>query len=97
MHTILDWGQVTPEGTKGNEFLYVHNHDLSSEDKIERTIRFVVGRLQYYKMHLPPNASHIIKFDIRGQRLPHNVEELISAGIKAKLGESMHFIIDFIK
>lgn len=93
----LDWGQVTPEGTKGNEFLYVYNHDLSSLDKIDRTIRFVVGRLQYYETHLPPNPKHIIKFDIRGQQVPDNIKDLISNGIKTKFERYNTINIDFIK
>lgn len=51
----LEWGQVTPEGANAdlNEFYYVYNHDLSSAEKIDRTIRFILGKLNYYDLHLP--------------------------------------------
>ena len=46
----LDWGQITPEAANidNNEFVYVYNHDLSSSEKIDRKIRFIVGRLNCY-------------------------------------------------
>ncbi|HEY5772291.1 MAG TPA: hypothetical protein VIS75_06660 [Chitinophagaceae bacterium] len=67
----LDWGQVTPEAANiaKNEFVYVYNHDLSSPDKIDRTIRFIVGRLNYYDTQLPKNPIHLIKIDARGQQI----------------------------
>jgi hypothetical protein len=64
----IDWGQVTPEAADSDrDFYYVYNHDISSIEKAERTVRFIVGRLNYYNLHLPQNPNHIIKIDIRGQ------------------------------
>ena len=78
-----DWGQVTPEAANidKNEFVYVYNHDLSSQNKIDRTIRFIVGRLNYYDTQLPKDPIHLIKIDARGQQL----SELTCAYIKKAL------------
>jgi len=67
----LDWGKVTPEFAQidANLFVYVFNHDLSSKAHIERTIRFIVGRLLFYDLHLPESAKHEIRLDIRGQNI----------------------------
>jgi len=67
----IDWGHVTPESAnlQTNTFVYVYNHDLSSPEKIDRTIRFILGRLNYYDQQLPENPIHIIKIDVRGQHV----------------------------
>ncbi|HEY0056904.1 MAG TPA: hypothetical protein VGB63_16255 [Pedobacter sp.] len=93
----LDWGQVTPEGAslERNEFTYVYNHDLSSKDKVSRTIRFILGRLRYYDSQLPADPRHRIKFDLRGQNIPESSLELIRSELTDKyLG---NLTIDFIK
>lgn len=60
---ILDWGQVTPESANlsTNTFVYVYNHDLTSMEKVDRTIRFIIGRLFFYDNHLPKDPIHKIK------------------------------------
>jgi hypothetical protein len=80
----LDWGQITPEGAnlENNEFYYVFNHDLTSEEKVDRTIRFIVGRLNYYDLHLPAGPKHVIKIDIRGQSIEGSTCDFILERIK---------------
>ncbi len=72
MAKTLDWGPVTPEAAniEKNEFIYIYNHELSNAEKIDRTIRFVIGRLKHYDTELPKDAKHIITIDTRGQNLP---------------------------
>ena len=96
----LNWGQVTPEFTldKTNESFhgYVYNHDLSSMEKVERTIRFIVGRLNYYDRHLPPNPFHEIRIDIRGQNIDNSICGYIVNGVKSKYERPASLSIEFI-
>jgi hypothetical protein len=68
MH-FLDWGNVSPEAAdvEKKEFYYIYNHDLSTGEKVERSLRFIIGKLNQYDKHLASNPVHIIKFEIRGQ------------------------------
>ena len=92
----LDWGQVTAEGAdvKSNKFVYVFNHDLSSLEKIERTIRFVLGRLNHYDKHLPPDPQHAITFDLRGQEISDEYVKFISKDLMYKYPRKSSLIID---
>jgi len=94
----LDWGQVTPEGanTDINEFYYVYNHDLSSAEKIDRTIRFIVGRLNYYDLHLPPNPKHSVKVDVRGQGISDFTCDSMIREVKAKYVRSNSLVVEII-
>jgi hypothetical protein len=95
----LNWSDITPEGAnaKANEFIYVYNHDLSSVEKIERTIRFIIGRLNYYNDHLPSKAQHQIKIDIRGQAVDVQTCESISKRILQYYPAAASISITFIK
>lgn len=96
---ILDWGQVTPEAANidKNEFVYVYNHDLSSPDKIDRTIRFIIGRLNYYDTQLPHDSKHIIKIDARGQQISESICELIHNEILTKYSRPNSLTVNIIK
>ena len=84
--SVLDWGQVTPEGanTDVNEFYYVYNHDLSSVEKVDRTVRFIIGRLNYYDLHLPPNPRHVVRIDGRGQGITELTCDSIIREVKSR-------------
>lgn len=75
----LDWGQITPESynTATKVVTHVFNHDLSSDEKIDRTIRFITGRLHYFDHHLPEDSKHDIKIDVRGQQLSEKTPSFI--------------------
>ena len=96
---ILDWGKITPESTNlvTNVFTYIFNHDLSSPENIERTIRFIVGRLNYYDNHLPKDPTHSIKIDARGQQISDMDYDLIRKGIQSIYSKPDSLIIDIIK
>ena len=98
METI-DWGQITPEGTdtNTNTFVYVYNHDLSSIEKVDRTIRFILGRLIYYDNHLPKDSNHRIKIDIRGQQINRETCDFIFHELKQKYPRPNSLEIEFIK
>ncbi len=94
-----DWGQVTPEGSNlnTNTFVYIYNHDLTSLEKVDRTVRFIIGRLLYYDNHLPKDAFHIVKIDIRGQQIKNETCDLIHNELKIKYSRPESLEINFIK
>ncbi len=98
MQTI-DWGQITPEWANidANSFVYVYNHDLSSKEKVDRTIRFILGRLVYYDNHLPTDPNHIIKIDIRGQTIDSKTCDLIFQELKQMYSRPDLLEIELIK
>lgn len=82
----LDWGHIT---TDSFNFLtksctHVYNHDLSSAEKVDRTIRFILGRLFYFNLHLPADSRHSIFIDIRGQAISDFECERILKEIKTR-------------
>ena len=95
----LDWGQVTPEAANivNNEFVYVYNHDLSSTDKVDRTIRFILGRLNYYDTQLPKNPIHLIKIDARGQKISDTICDSIEQELKRRYSRPLSLTINIIR
>jgi hypothetical protein len=95
----IDWGNITPEGanTEANVFLFIYNHDLTSQEKVDRTIRFILGRLYYYEYHLPENPIHAIKIDIRGQVISKMTHEFIEKEIRSKYAGQNSMTIEIIK
>jgi hypothetical protein len=94
----LDLGFVTPEAANlaENVFTYVFNHKLSTLAEVDRTVRFIVGRLFFYDKHLPANPKHEVKIDARGQNLnqstvDHIVEEITKRYNKSNL-RTIHVI-----
>ena len=94
----LDWGRVTPEAVypDRNEFIYVYNHDLTSTEKVDRTVRFILGRLNYYDNHLPKDSNHLIKIDARGQGLSDSTCDHIQQEIKRNYLRPKSLTIDII-
>lgn len=94
----LDWGAVTPEATNiiTNEFLYIYNHTLRTGADIDRTIRFVVGRLRFYDVHLPPSATHRVKIDARGQEIPESTVNLLKNRISQLYDNPRLLSVDII-
>jgi hypothetical protein len=95
----LAWGQITPEAAnlERNEFVYVYNHDLASPEKVDRTIRFIVGRLNYYDKHLPKDPIHIIKIDVRGQQISDITCNNIEQELKTRYSRPNSITITVIK
>lgn len=87
MANNIDWGGITPQGynQEKNEALHVCNFDLSSEDKIENVILFIIGKILWAKNHLPKGCNQLIVFDVRGQELGDNtINDLVDI-IKKKI------------
>ena len=96
---IIDWGPVTPEGAnlETNTFVYVYNHDLTSTYKIDRTIRFILGRLFHYDNHLPANPTHKVNLDIKGQQIQNETCDLIYKELKKQYSRPNSLEIEFLK
>ncbi len=95
----LEWGQVTPESANlnTNTFVYVYNHDLTTMEKVDRTIRFIIGRLFYYDRHLPKDPIHKIRIDIRGQQIRNEICDFIVRELELKYLKPDALEIEFIK
>jgi len=76
----LDWDQLTVEGYSEarSEATMVFNFDITSEEKANRVIQYVVGRAVWGAHNLPPESNIVLSFDLRGQGIP----ESSSDGIK---------------
>lgn len=70
----LDWGEVTPEAFDdvNNQALHVLNSFLRSPESRDLCLVYLVGRVVWFSKHLPPNCSHRIRFDTRGQSISVN-------------------------
>ena len=70
----LDWGEVTPEGfdDSKNQALHVLNCFLQSTESRNLCQIFLVGRIVWFSKHLPPNCSHRVRLDTRGQSISVN-------------------------
>lgn len=75
----LDWGSVTPEfyNREKNTAVYIFNHWLVDEGNVDRTIRFVLGRIEWYKQYLPQGCGYEIVFDDRGQKVTEALRDKI--------------------
>lgn len=85
----LDWGSITPDSVNlgKNRFTYIFNHQISTPTEVDRTIRFVVGRITFCERHLPANPTHDIKIDSRGQNVDDTIVEHISRSIREMYGK----------
>lgn len=94
----LDWGHITPESFNlaTNDVTYVFNHDLGSEEKMERTVRFIIGRLQYYDLHLPAKPRHIVKIDARGQSLNKEHSTALQSQIESRYNKKNPLVVEII-
>lgn len=97
--TEHNWGAITPElaDLSNNTFVYVYNHDMTSIAKIDRTIRFILGRVFFYDKQLPKDSSHKLVLDVRGQNIGEEICHMITQEINQKYNQSNSLEIEFIK
>ena len=81
----LDWTQATIEEYSGQHKAAVHvfNHDLSTPEAIDRTLRFVLGRARWFKRQLPTGSSQGAWLDDRGQHLPDSAKKRIREALSS--------------
>lgn len=81
----LDWAQATIEQYSDQHKAAVHvfNHDLSTNEAIDRTLRFAIGRARWFKRKLPPGSSQGAWLDDRGQRVSDAAKKRIREALSA--------------
>ena len=91
----LDWGRVTPEFANTDKRIAVHvfNHSLESAEAVDRTIRFVQGRLAWHALQIPDGFTQWVSFDDRGQSLLSGWRDRIRDGL-AEQASRVHFTSD---
>ncbi|MCL6560078.1 MAG: hypothetical protein K6U74_15070 [Firmicutes bacterium] len=89
----LDWGPVTIEffSEEENTAVHVFNCDLMSPDNVERCKKFVLGKLKWYKHHLPQGCKQAVIFDDRGQNINDNVRDTLK-NILCALASEVSFV-----
>ncbi len=73
----LDWGCVTPELSRGDEFIHIFNHHISSRRGIENTVSFIKGRIIWYNVYLKKELTHTVVIDDAGQSVGDDVRDYI--------------------
>jgi len=65
----LDWDEIIVEGYDEmlKEITMVFNCDISTLQKSQKVIKYVVGRTSWGYLNFPPNVAIRLSFDIRGQ------------------------------
>ena len=78
----MNWGKLTPEFSKENEIIHVFNHFLSTAESVERTIRFIVSRIQWYNLYLKNDFVHTVIIDDIGPNVSDKTYEHIRNDLK---------------
>lgn len=67
----LDWGNFTPEGYDPGkkEAIHVFNFDITSIEKVDRSIVYSVGKIIWAHQTLPEDSVQKVVYDLRGQPL----------------------------
>lgn len=75
----LNWGSVTPElyNKNTNTVVHVFNHCLMDKESIDRSIKFAIGRIEWFSNYLSLDCRHEVMIDDRGQAIDDNVRNII--------------------
>jgi hypothetical protein len=89
----MEWSTATADlFNKGaNTAIHVFNHDLVSPGSVERNVRFAIGRVQWFKKHLPAGCTQGVVFDDRGQRISNEARAAIRTAL-APFVVRIHFM-----
>jgi hypothetical protein len=92
----FDWGAVTPElfSAEKNTAVHVINHFFKNNLDINRTIRFVKGRLEWYKTQLPAGAKQEVVIDLRGQKIPWAETDRIRKELQPLASKVTYLVVD---
>ena len=65
----MDWGILTPDVSNGktNTIVHIFNHYISSDTSIDRTVRFVKGRILWFDNYCRQKFNHEVVIDDVGQ------------------------------
>jgi hypothetical protein len=87
---LLDWGQATVELSHPSKRVAVHviNHQLATQDDVVRNLRFICGRLRWFRRNLPQGFRQVVVIDDRGQSIADSIKlrfRKVCAGELAKV------------
>jgi hypothetical protein len=72
----------TPEFTaKGeSEFHLIANHSIGFEESRSLSVEYVRFRVEFGRKNVPdPDARFVVHYDIRGQKVPDDIEDILAA------------------
>ena len=78
----FNWGSFTPEFSKDNKFVHVFNHCLSNAEAVQRTIQFIIGRIQWCNMYFDNQFVHAVVIDDVGLNISNETRENIRNAIE---------------
>jgi hypothetical protein len=80
----LDWGAATAEfqNDEGKTATHIFNHDLTTPDRVERSIRFAQARLAWCSRKMP-GFSQEVWYDEREQKVAPESKAKIKSEVKA--------------
>lgn len=88
----MDWGFFTPEFADGNTntIIHVFNHNLKGNQNIDRTLKFIIGRINWSNKYLRCKFNHKIVLDDIGQHLTDDEKKIIINSLN-KYSKSIEF------
>ncbi len=81
----LDWGAATAEfqNEEGKSAVHIFNHDLTTPDRVARSIRFAQARLAWCGRKMAGYTQEVW-YDEREQKVMPEGREKIRAGLEGK-------------
>jgi hypothetical protein len=81
----LDWGAATAEfqNDEAKSAVHIFNHDLTTPERVERTIRFAEARLAWCATKMP-GFTQEVWYDEREQKVEAPSKEKIKAQLAGK-------------
>ena len=80
----LDWGAATAEfqNDEGKTATHIFSHDLTTAERVDRSIRFAQARLAWCARKMP-GFSQEVWYDEREQKVAPESKQKIKAEVKA--------------
>ena len=84
----LPWTRATIDLYKAsvNTGAHVMNHELSTSEGVDRTLRFAKARLRWFRRHLPAGAAQVVWLDDRGQDLAAGNRDRLRTALDGAVG-----------
>lgn len=79
----MDWGILTADiaNAKTNTVVHIFNHYISNDVSIDRTVRFVKGRILWFDNYLLQKLNHEVIIDDVGQPIGVNEKKRITSAL----------------
>ena len=81
----LDWGAATAEfqNDEAKSAVHIFQHDLTTPERVERTIRFAQARVAFCAVKMP-GFTQEVWYDEREQKPDAGTKDKIKAGLAGK-------------